>query len=103
LANSFGESEALTALVFGLMIENKSHLSKILKFKVPKIEMDDPTYNQLTFLVRSFFFVFVRLMANFGQIEYMIFGILATIAIYYGRAFVGTITLTNSSPNWIKL
>jgi len=94
LANSFGESGALTALVFGLMIGNKSHLSKILKFKLPKIEMDDPTHNQLTFLVRSFFFVFVGLMASFGKIEYMIFGILATIAIYYGRAFVGKITLT---------
>ncbi|MCA9827898.1 MAG: cation:proton antiporter [Nitrosopumilus sp.] len=94
LANSFGESGALTALVFGLMIGNKSHLSKILKFKLPKIEMDDPTHNQLTFLVRSFFFVFVGLMASFGQVEYMVFGILATVAIYYGRAFVGKITLT---------
>ncbi|MDH5658171.1 MAG: cation:proton antiporter [Nitrosopumilus sp.] len=94
LANSFGESGALTALVFGLMIGNKNHLSKILKFKLPKVEMDDPTHNQLTFLVRSFFFVFVGLMASFGQIEYMVFGILATIAIYYGRAFIGKITLT---------
>ena len=61
LANSFGESGALTALVFGLMIGNKRHLSRILRFKVPRIEMDDPTHNQLTFLVRSFFFVFVVL------------------------------------------
>ena len=65
LANAFGESGALTALVFGLMIGNKKHLSKILRFKVPKIERDDPTHNQLTFLVRSFFFVFVGLMATF--------------------------------------
>ena len=94
LANSFGESGALTALVFGLMIGNKNHLSRILKFKLPKIEMDDPTHNQLTFLVRSFFFVFVGLMASFGQIEYLIFGILVTIAVYFGRIFVGKITLT---------
>jgi len=94
LANSFGESGALTALVFGLMIGNKKHLSKILRFKLPKIEMDDPTHNQLTFLVRSFFFVFVGLMASFGQVEYLIFGILITIAVYFGRIFVGKITLT---------
>ena len=94
LANSFGESGALTALVFGLMIGNKNHLSRILKFKLPKIEMDDPTHNQLTFLVRSFFFVFVGLMASFGQIEYLIFGILVTVAVYFGRIFVGKITLT---------
>jgi len=94
LANSFGESGALTALVFGLMIGNKRHLSRILKFKVPRIEMDDPTHNQLTFLVRSFFFVFVGLMATFGQIEYMIFGIVITIAVYIGRAGVVKAVLT---------
>ena len=94
LANSFGESGALTALVFGLMIGNKSHLAKILRFKLPRIELDDPTHNQLTFLVRSFFFVFVGLMASFGQIEYLIFGVLMTIAVYFGRILVGKITLT---------
>ena len=94
LANSFGESGALTALVFGLMLGNKNHLSRILKFKLPRIEVDDPTHNQLTFLVRSFFFVFVGLMASFGQIEYVIFGILITVVVYFGRLFVGKITLT---------
>ena len=95
LANSFGESGALTALVFGLMLGNKNHLAKILRFKVPKIEIDDPTHNQLTFLVRSFFFVFVGLMASFGEIEYMIFGIIITIIVYFGRTFIGKIILTN--------
>ena len=94
LANSFGESGALTALVFGLMLGNKRHLSRVLKFKLPKIEMDDPTHNQLTFLVRSFFFVFVGLMASFGQVEYVVFGVLITIVVFGGRIFVGKITLT---------
>jgi len=94
LANSFGESGALTALVFGLMLGNKRHLSRILRFKLPKIEMSDPTHDQLTFLVRSFFFVFVGLMASFGQIEYVVFGILITIVVFGGRIFVGKITLT---------
>ena len=94
LANSFGESGALTALVFGLMLGNKNHLARVLRFKLPRIELDDPTHNQLTFLVRSFFFVFVGLMASFGQIEYVIFGVLITVAVYFGRVFVGKITLT---------
>ena len=94
LANSFGESGALTALVFGLMLGNKRHLSRILRFKLPKIETDDPTHNQLTFLVRTFFFVFVGLMASFGQIEYVVFGILITIVVFGGRIFVGKIILT---------
>ena len=56
--------------------------------------MDDPTHNQLTFLVRSFFFVFVGLMATFGQIEYMIFGIVITVAVFVGRAGVVKAVLT---------
>jgi cell volume regulation protein A len=94
LANSFGESGALTALVFGLMLGNRNHLAGILKFKLPRIELDDPTHNQLTFLVRSFFFVFVGLMASIGQFEYVVLGIGITIAIYFGRMIVGKITLT---------
>jgi cell volume regulation protein A len=94
LANSFGESGALTALVFGLMLGNRNHLAGILKFKLPRIELDDPTHNQLTFLVRSFFFVFVGLMASIGQFEYVILGIGITIAIYFGRIIVSKITLT---------
>jgi len=94
LANSFGESGALTALVFGLMIGNKRHFARILKFKLPRIDVDDPTHNQLTFLVRVFFFVFVGLMASFGEYTYVILGIAITIAIYFGRMIVGKITLT---------
>jgi cell volume regulation protein A len=94
LANSFGESGALTALVFGLMLGNRSHLAGILKFKLPRIELDDPTHNQITFLVRSFFFVFVGLMASLGQYEYAILGVGITIAIYVGRIIVTKITLT---------
>jgi cell volume regulation protein A len=94
LARSFGESGALTALVFGLMLGNRYRLSRYLKFKLPDISHDDTMHNQLTFLVRSFFFVFVGLLASFGQIEYIIFGIVATLVIYFGRIFVTKISLT---------
>ena len=94
MARSFGESGALTALVFGLMLGNRYRLSRYLKFKLPDISTDDTMHNQLTFLVRSFFFVFVGLLASFGQIEYLIFGIVATIVIYFGRVIVTKVSLT---------
>ncbi len=94
LANSFGESGALTALVFGLMLGNKRHLAGILKFKLPRIDLDDPTHNQLTFLVRSFFFVFVGLLASIGRFEFVILGIGIAIAFYLGRIIVVKVTLT---------
>lgn len=94
LARSFGESGALTALVFGLMLGNRYRLSRYLRFKLPDISQNDTMHNQLTFLVRSFFFVFVGLLASFGQIEYVIFGIVATISIYFGRIIITKISLT---------
>jgi cell volume regulation protein A len=94
LANYFGESGALTALVFGLMLGNKRRLAKYLRFPLPKIDTDDPTHNQITFLVRTFFFVFVGLLASFGNIEFIIFGISVTIAIYFSRTVIVKILLT---------
>ena len=94
LANNFGESGALTALVFGLMLGNKDRLSRVFKFKVPMIEKDDSMHSQLTFLVRAFFFVFVGLLASFGQIEFVVFGIVSAIAIYIGRIIVTKTSLT---------
>ena len=94
LANSFGESGALTALVFGLMVGNRNRLARYLRLKLPTIEMDDKMHNQLTFLVRSFFFVFMGLLASLGQIEYLIFGIIAALVIYLARIGVVKISLT---------
>ena len=102
LANSFGESGALTALVFGLMLGNKRRLAKILRFKVPTIEVDDPTHNQITFLVRTFFFVFVGLLASFGNIEYMIIGVAITIAVYFARTLLAKMVLTKKFSNLDK-
>ena len=85
LATTFGESGALTALVFGLMLGNKQYFMRKLKIKMPENTIDNSLHRQVTFLVRAFFFVFVGLLASFGQIEYVIFGIIAAVAIYLGR------------------
>lgn len=95
MANTLGESGALTALIFGLMLGNRMRLAKIFRFKAPKIQTDNPTHNQLTFLVRSFFFVFVGLMASFGNVEYVVFGVLVTVVLYVGRIVVTKIFLTS--------
>ena len=88
LATSFGESGALTALVFGLMLGKKTYFSRLLKIKFPEDTIDNSLHSQMTFLVRSFFFVFVGLLASFAQIEYVIFGVVAALAIYVGRIII---------------
>ena len=88
LATSFGESGALTALVFGLMLGKKTYFSRLLKVKFPEDTIDNSLHTQVTFLVRAFFFVFVGLLASFAQLEYVIFGVTAAIAIYIGRIII---------------
>jgi len=84
---------ALAPLIFGLMLGNKQLLSKYLKFKIPEITTDNPTHNQLTFLVRSFFFVFIGLLATLGKIEFIFFGVIGAILIYLTRIGVVKISL----------
>jgi len=88
LATSFGESGALTALVFGLMLGKKTYFSRLLKVKFPEDSIDNSLHNQVTFLVRAFFFVFVGLLASFAHLEYVIFGVVAAIGIYIGRIII---------------
>jgi cell volume regulation protein A len=92
---SLGGTGALAPLIFGLMLGNKQLISRYLKFKVPEISSDDPTHNQLTFLVRSFFFVFVGLLASIGRLEFIFFGIIGTILIYLTRIGIVKISLRN--------
>lgn len=90
---SLGGTGALSPLIFGLMLGNKHLLSHYLRFKLPEISQDDPTHNQLTFLVRSFFFVFVGLLATLGQIEFILFGAIGAVLLYLVRIPIVKVSL----------
>jgi cell volume regulation protein A len=92
---SLGGTGALAPLIFGLMLGNKQLISRYMKFRVPEISLDDPTHNQLTFLVRSFFFVFVGLLATIGRLEFIFFGVVGAVLIYLTRAGIVKISLRN--------
>ncbi|MDE1813031.1 MAG: cation:proton antiporter [Thaumarchaeota archaeon] len=95
-ANLLGESGALTALIFGLMYGNRQFISRRLKIKMDGISTDNSFYEHLAFLVRTFFFVFVGLLANFGQIGYIVFGVAIGIALYVSRISVVKVSLTKN-------
>ncbi|HEX5456799.1 MAG TPA: cation:proton antiporter [Candidatus Nitrosotalea sp.] len=94
LAKSLGESGALTALIFGLMLGNKQVLGRRLRFKMPEVSTDNSFHEQITFIVRSFFFVFIGLLANFGQFGFIVFGIAMAIVFYIGRYGISKAILT---------
>jgi len=92
LARSLGESGALTALVFGLTIGNRTLLAKYLKIDAQKVSTDDPFHDQVVFLVRTFFFIFIGLLATFGKVEYVLAGIGMAVLLLHGRVAVAKFT-----------
>lgn len=94
LAKSLGESGALTALIFGLMLGNKQVLGSRLRLRMPEVSTDNSFHEQITFIVRSFFFVFIGLLANFGQFGFIVFGIAMAIAFYASRYGISKAILT---------
>ena len=97
-ATHIGETGAVTALIFGIIIGNRKYITRIFRIPIADIEPDNAFHNQFVFLVRVFFFVLIGLLASFGSIEIMIFSILCAIAIYWGRIPLAKLVLRNRFP-----
>jgi Na+:H+ antiporter len=80
-ARSLGGTGALSALFLGLVIGNAPSVARVLKFKTT-ISIDEKVrafHNQISFLIRSFFFVFTGLLFSFTSIYLSLFGVLLSI------------------------
>ena len=75
-AESYGGSGALAALFFGLVIGNSRVFSNILKFK-KRLSLDYVFISfqgEITFFIRSFFFVFLGIIITISY-DYILYGI----------------------------
>ncbi|MEM5772187.1 MAG: cation:proton antiporter [Candidatus Aenigmatarchaeota archaeon] len=72
-------SGAISALIFGLILGNKDIFSKFIKIQTSELEEKymHNFYNQITFFIRSFFFVFIGLIISI-KLSALIYGILIT-------------------------
>jgi cell volume regulation protein A len=77
-ARNFGGTGALSALFLGLVIGNGPSIAKMLKFETT-VSIDESVrnfHNQISFMIRSFFFVFTGLLFSFSSFTFILFGIL---------------------------
>jgi cell volume regulation protein A len=83
---------AMAALVFGLVISNSkeiaTRLGRKIEYKVDNQKMKE-FHEEISFFVRSFFFVFVGLIATL-RLEYILVGLTVVAAIVILRYSVGT-------------
>jgi cell volume regulation protein A len=89
VATNLGGNGALSALFFGLIIGNSRPIAKLLKFRTT-VSIDDNVrdfHSQISFLIRSFFFVFTGLLFSLSSFASIFFGIFLSFA-FLGIRFV---------------
>ena len=77
VATNLGGNGALSALFFGLMIGNSRHIGRRIKFRTT-ISIDKNVRDfhcQISFLIRSFFFVFTGLLFSFSSFTSVLIGL----------------------------
>ena len=99
VATLLGGSGAISALFLGLIIGNNGSIAKLLKFRTT-VSIDEHVRDfhcQISFLIRSFFFVFTGLLFTFSSFSLVLFGLLLTFAFLGIRFLIIKITTLKSN------
>ncbi len=75
---------AIACLVFGLVLGNGKKVLKMVNYQGEGFEMDEETkqFHSLTsFVIRTFFFVYLGIMVSFQKTEFIIVGIIVLLAL----------------------
>jgi len=107
LTQYLGGNGAIAALFFGLMLKNSKDIttlfSKLLykgddkkkqeeireKYIIDVTSTDEEFfYSQISFFLKTFFFVYIGLLINLSDIRALIIGLIMTVAIMLSRMFI---------------
>lgn len=117
LAEYLQGNGAIAALFFGLMLKNSKQLSSILqgiltreakkKKKALKGDLgikvtsrtEEFFYNQVSFILKTFFFVYIGLLIDFSDINALIIGGIISVIIMFGRMASSLLTKKMETPS----
>jgi len=86
---------AIACLMFGLVLGNGKKVLKMIEFHGKEYEMDTETkqfHGLISFVIRTFFFVYLGMIVAFQKIEYIIIGIIILIGLVLVRYLAVLIT-----------
>jgi len=89
VATNLGGNGALSALFFGLIIGNSRPIARLVKFRTT-VSIDNSVRDfhcQISFLIRSFFFVFTGLLFSFSSFTSVLIGLLLSFT-FLGIRFI---------------
>lgn len=82
----FGGNGAIGILVFGIMLGNMGEIGKITGIDAFKQDEEMLKFqDEISFMVRTFFFVFLGALMSFGDGKAMILGVVIVVLIYVAR------------------
>jgi cell volume regulation protein A len=99
VARNLGGTGAISALFLGLVIGNAPQVAKLLKFRT-SVSIDESVrgfHSQISFLIRSFFFVFTGLLFSFSLLGTVLFGLLLSFLFLGLRFFAVKLSFFKSS------
>jgi len=84
----WGGAGAISCLMFGLVLGNGKKILKMIKYSGRGFEMSTETkqfHSLISFVIRTFFFVYLGMMVSFQKIEFIIIGIIVLIVLFAVR------------------
>lgn len=79
---------AVSCLMFGLILGNGKKILKMLNYQGLRYEMEEETkqfHSLVSFLMRTFFFVYLGVMVSFQKIEYILVGVFVLVGLLIVR------------------
>jgi len=104
IVESLGFSGAIAALVFGYTINNVSKFDfSLIRYsgRLQKTELDSRErgfFSEISFLLKTFFFIYIGISMQISGIGLLIFGLIITIVIYALRIPVVSLTIPKNTP-----
>ncbi len=96
LAEASGGSGALACLMFGIVLGNGKKVLSMLQFRELGFQIDETTkqfHSLITFLIRTFFFVYIGLLVNVQDLGNILLGLALVAVILAVRPVVVHVTM----------
>jgi cell volume regulation protein A len=107
ISETLGGSGALSSLLFGMILGNETEILKLLQQKrIPTPSVDEGLKrfeSEIAFFIRTFFFVFLGIIATISNISFVLLGIILSLLLLlvrFGSVYLATIRseLRNEMP-----
>jgi cell volume regulation protein A len=91
-------SGVIFALVFGLMLGNGVSIARLLKVKrtVETTEIMRRFHSQISFLIKTFFFIYLGLVISFHELGLVVLGVILSLVLLLTRYIVVLLTSVGS-------